>query len=487
MIGKNVFGQPKGLFLLFFTELWERFGFYALQSIVVLYMTQSFHFTDERSYLLYGAFSSLIYFTPVLGGYIADHFIGFRQSVIIGGFLFILGYVFTSFPNEKTFFLGLSIVTLANGFFKPCVSSIVGDLYSKDDPKRDSGFTIFYMGINIGSLIPPIFIGTIVKHFGWHWGFLLAAIGMSFGVITFLVGKKRLGNAGNIPEISPIQQNRWKRSTFYLFLASGLLMLIFLLHLIFYFPKQADMILITASLSILIYFIRVLFRERPDERHRLIVCWILMLIALIFWAFYSQIFTSIMLFASRNMDKQIFGIPIDAAFTPFFSPFFIITLSPILSWLWVRLDQKKINPSTPMKFASAILFVAIGYFLLTIGTTFFSPMGMTSSWWIFGYYFFQTIGELFLSPIGLAMITRIAPSNLVGMLMGIWFLMLSTGFLVGSFLSTLADVPKDASIDVSLTIYSHTFLLFGILAVILAIGCMLLIPYLKRSLRSSSI
>lgn len=473
-------GHPKGLFLLFFTELWERFGFYTLQTIIVLYMTQSLLYSDEKTYLLYGAFGSLIYFTPVLGGYLADRFLGFRQSIAIGGILFIIGYVLTAVPNEKTFFIGLSTLIIANGFFKPSVSSIVGALYQKDDPRRDSGFTLFYMGINIGSIIPPLITGFLVAHFGWHWGFLLAAIGMSIGMAIFYFGKKRLGAAGAIPLISPILKNQFNKWAFYLLLGPAILIAIFLFHLIFYFPKEADLFLIAATVLIVLNVVRLMFKEQPEQRCKMQACLILMLTALFFWAIYSQTFTSLMLYADRNMGKQMLGIPIDAEFTQFFNGFFIIVLSPVLSWFWVRLDRRRANPSIPMKFSIGILWVAIGFLFLGGATAFFGDGGITSPWWLAGSYFCQTIGELLLSPIGLAMITRLSPPNLVGMMMGVWFLMSSTGFLIGSFLATWADVPKDVTPEVSALIYSHAFTLYGVLSMVLALGSFLLVPYLKK-------
>lgn len=481
MIGSSTAsGHPKGLFLLFFTELWERFGFYTLQTIIVLYMTQSLLYSDEKTYLLYGVFGSLIYFTPVLGGYLADRFMGFRQSIAIGGILFIIGYILTAVPDEKTFYIGLSIVILANGFFKPCVSSVVGQLYLHDDPRRDSGFTLFYMGINIGSLIPPLITGFLVAHFGWHWGFLLAAIGMSVGMIIFFCGKKRLGAAGEVPLASPIRKNGSRKWFYYLLLGCGILIAIFFVQLVFYFPKEADVLLIAAACLIIVNLVRLLFKEQPEQRHKMQACLILMLIAVVFWAFYSQMFTSLMLFASRNMGRHMLGIGIDAEFTQFFNPFFIVLLSPVLSWFWLRLDRHNGHPSIPMKFSLGVLMLAFGFLFLGGATAFFSQGGISSPWCLAIYYLFQTMGELLLSPIGLAMVTRLSPPHLVGMMMGVWFLMTSTGFLIGSFLATLADVPKDALPEVSGAIYSHTFYLFGFLAMIFAAGCLLLIPYLKK-------
>jgi proton-dependent oligopeptide transporter, POT family len=476
--------QPRGLFLLFFTELWERFGFYTMQTIIVLYMTKSLLYGDDKTYLLYGAFSSLLYLTPVIGGYLADRFIGFRQAILIGGLLFVVGYLLTALHQEKAFFIGLSAIIVANGFFKPSVSSIVGELYQPNDPRRDGGFTIFYMGINVGSLIPPLITGVLVTKYGWHAGFLLAAVGMAIGMATFIGGKKRLGVAGDVPSISPLHENPSKKKIFNLFLGIGTLIAVFLVHLIFYIPREADIILIIASILIIFAVIYFLLKERPEQRRKMQACLILILISVLFWALYSQTFTSLMLFADRNMGKQFLGVTIDAEFTQFFNPFFIVILSPILSWLWVWLDRRNLNPSTPMKFSFAVLFMAFAFLFLGGAVAFFSKGGMSSPWWLAGNYFLQTIGELLLSPIGLAMVTRLAPKHLVGMMMGVWFLTQSAAFAIGSLLSTLADVPKEVPPELSIGIYSHAFYVFGILSMALAAVSFLLVPFLKRLIHS---
>jgi len=472
--------HPKGLFLLFFTEMWERFGFYTLQTIIVLYMSQALLYSDEKTFLLYGVFGSLIYFTPVIGGYLADRLIGFQRSIIVGGILFVIGYILTALPYERAFFLGLGTVILANGFFKPNVSSIVGELYQRDDPRRESGFTFFYMGINIGSLLPPVITGILVSRYGWHWGFLLAAIGMSLGMVIFFCGKKRLGTAGDVPDKSPIRKSLLSKWTLYFCLTAGILISIFCLHRIFYFPKEADLILIFTSVLIVLKLMQIMLRENPEHRSSLLACLILMFISIVFWAFYSQIFTSLMMFANRNMGKQMLGLPIDAEFVVFFNPFFIILLSPLLSRFWGFLSRRNLNPSTPMKFSLGVLCLALGFLFLSGAMAFFSKGGISSPWWVFCFYFFLTIGELLISPIGLAMVTRLAPPNFVGMMMGIWFLTTSLGFLIGSLLSTLADVSKEAALNVSLAVYSHAFSVFGFLALALAIVSFLLVPYLKR-------
>lgn len=472
--------QPKGLYLLFFTELWERFGFYMVQTILVLYLSKGLSYSDSSAYLLYGAFSSMLYLTPVIGGYLADRFIGFRQSIILGAVLFMIGYALMAVPNQKALFFGLSIVIIGNGFFKPNVSSIVGDLYEVHDARRDGGFTLFYMGINIGALLPPLFAGALVAAYTWGSGFLVAAVGMIVSLITFLSGQKNIRHIGDVPSFSPIHKSRAFKGMFYFLLAVGIVVAIGVLHLLLYHPKEADLILVLASLGIVGAVLFFLFKELPEQRRKMIACLILILISVGFWAIYNQTFTSMMLFADRNMSKEFLGFQIDAEFTLFFNSFFIILLSPILSWLWIRLDEKKKNPSTPLKFSIGVLCMAVGFLVLSFGISHYNANGLASPWWLVISYFIQTVGELLLSPIGLAMVTRLSPRHLVGMMMGVWFLTQSAAFAIGGGLATLSDVPKQITGAASLSIYSHAFLIYGLISLGLAVISFALVPYLRK-------
>lgn len=478
--------QPRGLYLLFFTELWERFGFYTLQTIIILYMTKALMMSDTKAYLLYGTFSSLLYLTPVIGGYLADRYLGFQRAIIIGGILLILGYLLTAFPSNHVFFLGLSVIIIANGLFKPNVSSILGDLYRSADPRREGGFTLFYMGINIGSLIPPLITGVLVASYGWHSGFLLAAVGMAIGLVTFLGGKSRLRAIGSLPPMSPLH-DRKNALKFYSLFILGVIVSVGLMLFLFRFPAETDIILAIASLAILLVVIYFLLKEKPVQRNKMIACLILILISVGFWAIYNQTFTSLMLYADRNMNKDFLGFTIDAEFTQFFNPFFIILFSPLLSRLWIVLSKKKNNPSTPSKFSLGVLFMALGFFFLGFGGMYFGQNGETSSYFLVGSYLLQTIGELLLSPIGLAMITTLSPKHLVGMMMGVWFLTQSAAFAIGGGLATLSSVPPKAAPHTALAIYDKAFFIYGGLSLALAIISFALVPYLKRLIHSPDI
>lgn len=473
--------QPPALYLLFFTELWERFGFYTVQTIIILYMTKGLLMPDNEANLLYASFSSLLYITPVIGGYLADKFMGFQRTITLGGILFTLAYLICAFNDRTMFFLGLSILICANGFFKPNVSSIVGELYGKEDPRRDGGFTIFYMGINVGALIPPLIAGTLVDRYGWHAGFLLAAAGMILGQLTFLFGKKYLHGAGTRPENTKLLTKHPIK--FYTLLFIGLLLCIGLCMLAFHYPTTTNAVVeITAVLLIgLVLF--YLIKEPMSDRKKMLAALVLIIISAAFWSLYNQTFTSLMLFADRNMEKHFLGFPFDAEATQFFNPFFIIVLSPVLSRLWINLDRVSLNPSTQSKFFLGLFFLCFGFLFLAFCTKFFNQAGLVSPSWLAICYLLQTVGELLISPIGLAMITVLSPKHLVGMMMGVWFFAQAASFAVGGFLANIAALPKLLPPTESIVIYTHAFFIYGLIALGMTLVSLALIPLLNRLIK----
>lgn len=474
--------QPSALYLLFFTELWERFGFYTIQTIIILYMTKALMMKDTQANLLYAAFSSLLYLTPIIGGYLADRYLGFQRAILIGGILFIIGYFVCAFENQTIFILGLSIIICANGLFKPNVSGIVGELYGKNDPRRDGGFTLFYMGINIGALIPPLIAGFLVTRYGWHTGFLLAASGMVIGQLMFQLGRKKyLGEAGNSPksdlQTSPLTYR------FYGLLFTGIIISIGLCQLAFQYPIVTNYLVGIATVVVLLVVLFYLSKEPLLGRKKMGASLILIVISVAFWSLYNQTFTSLMLFADRNMEKTFLGIPFDAEATQFFNPFFIIMLSPVLSRFWIKLDRIQLNPSTQMKFFLGVLFMCLGYFLLAWGAQSYGHQGITSAWWLGASYLLQTIAELLISPIGLAMITVLSPKHLVGMMMGVWFFAQAASFVFAGVLANIAAVPASLPPEASLPIYAHAFTVYGFIALVMAGVSYVLVKVIDRMIK----
>lgn len=470
--------QPKGLYLLFFTELWERFGFYTLQTIIMLYMTKALLMQDTEANLLYAAFSALLYLTPTIGGYLADRYLGFQRAISIGGILFVIAYIICAFNNKALFFLGLSLLICANGFFKPNVSSIVGELYQEHDPRREGGFTLFYMGINIGALIPPLLTGALIAKYGWHAGFILAAVGMLIGQIIFTLGKKHLGEAGLYPSVREHRKPLTYR--FYSLLFIGVALTVGLCLLAFQHPQATSYIVEAATVAVVLIILSYLAQLPLIQRKKMLAALVLIAISVAFWSLYNQAFTSLMLFADRNMSHTFIGLPLDAEATQFFNPFFIIALSPLLSKLWLRLGSVGFNPSTQVKFFLGTLLMGAGFFLLAFGSMLFSDNGLVSPWLLVCSYFLQTIGELLISPIGLAMITVLCPKRLVGMMMGVWFFAQAASFSIGGFLANIAAVPANLTASASLPIYSHAFMVYGYIALAMALFALVCVPFLNR-------
>ncbi|MGF1870079.1 peptide MFS transporter [Photobacterium indicum] len=385
----DLLGHPKGLFLLFGTELWERFSYYAMRAILVLYLTDKtinggLGWSTQDALNLYGIYTGLVYITPLIGGWIADNFLGQRRSIIIGGVLMALGQFTLALPHSMidpnavtAFYLGLALLIVGNGLFKPNISTMVGDLYQDGDHRRDGAFTIFYMGINLGSLLAGIIAGTASMNYGWKAGFLTAGIGMVISLVTQLIFAERiLGNIGKIPAAKrAAEMNK-----------SG---------------KKEPL--------------------TTQERDRLKVIMIMGLFVVIFWAGFEQAGGLMNIFSQQYTDRMIGSFEVPAAWFQSLNPFFVITLAPIIAALWVKMGPKE--PNSPVKFAMGLFFLAIG-FVFMMGAVMQQGGDITvktSMLWLVGAYFFHTLGELCLSPIGLSMVTKLAPLRLASLMMGTWF------------------------------------------------------------------
>lgn len=473
--------QPKGLYTLSLTELWERFGYYMVQMLIVLFLTRKLHFTDGQADLLYGAFGGLLYVTPVIGGWLADHFIGFRRAVIVGAVFLFVGYLLLMSTNLDVFYLGLGVLIVGNGFLKPCISSIVGDLYGDDEAKREGGFTIFYVGINLGALIPPLIAGSVIKAWGWHFGFGLAAAGMLIALITFTLTNKVIWQLGNVPQDSPLKKGVGAALAFNMKFYIGTAIAVLLCYWGVVKAGATDWVIIVAAVVFVLYVLLCLRKEHALDRRRLIGALILIVLSIGFWMLYAQSFSSLMLFAATNMNLHLFGIKITPEFTQFYNSFIIIVFGPIFNLFWQWLERRNLNPSIPLKFAYGIALMCLGYCLLTWATDGrFGIDGKISGWWLVGSYVLQTFGELALSPIGLAMITVLAPRPLVGLMMGMWFFVIAGGTAISGIFASGASVPAGTSSLASLAIYHHAFGYWSWLTAILVGISFIIYPFVKR-------
>ncbi len=444
----GIAGHPRGLTTLFFTEMWERFSYYGMRALLTFFMTTAIAqgglgFTDKTAAVIYGTYTSSVYLLCILGGFIADNFIGARRAVLVGGIIIASGHYSMAIPAVPTFFLGLGLVAIGTGFLKPNISTMVGSLYAPGDDRRDAGFSIFYMGINTGALLASIVCGFLAQsarfktflagagldpHTCWHWAFGAAGVGMTFGLVTYLRRAGTLAQVGHAPAATAAGRP-WGKL---LLVLVGSLALIGVMLLA---DKYAAVVYALFAVQILAV---LFFALRPgDENHRMAAILVFFIAAQIFWAIFEQAGSSMSLFAERLTNNEVFGLSFPSAWWQSVNNAWVIALAPVFAWLWIKLGHKQ--PSSPFKFALGLLFVSLS-FAWMIPAARLTAAGRVSPVWLLGLYFLQTVGEMCLSPVGLSTMTKLAPARLAGLVMGIWFLAASlgnklAGVLAGNFKS----------------------------------------------------
>jgi len=449
------FGHPRGLSTLFFTEMWERFAYYGMRAILVLFMTASvaaggLGYDVGRAGAVYGTYVALVYMLGLPGGWVADRVLGLRRSVFYGGILIMLGQLSLAVPGAKLFYLGLAFIILGTGLLKPNVSAIVGELYGREDQRRDAGFSIFYMGINLGAFISPLIVGGLAQSpwfkgvlegmginpsTSWNWGFGVGALGMFFGVIQYRLGWKHFGDAGIHPSVPPDSaEGRSARRQ----LGGGFLGLVALIGIMALAVQQGILSADTITngfkwvyLVVVVAFFIWLFAGNTwtaDERKRLIVIVVLFVGAAIFWSAFEQAATSLNLFAKDHTRNSIFDFTFPSSWFQSVNALLIIVLAPVFAAIWMKLGKH--DPSSPAKFAFGLVCVGLG-FVVMVGAAKASAGGvLVSPMWLVATYLLHTIGELSLSPVGLSSMTKLAPDRVKGMMMGVWFLAASVGNLI---------------------------------------------------------
>ena len=439
------FGHPIGLRTLFLTEMWERMSYYGMRALLVLYMTGAvtgfnpgLGWSQVESQAIYGIYSGMVYFMVVPGGWIADNILGHQKAVLIGALIIALGHFTLAIPIEQTFFLGLIFVVLGTGLLKGNISTIVGQLYEGQDDKRDAGYTIFYMSINIGSTLGFLICSWLGEKIGWHWGFGAAGIGMAFGVIQFIKHRNLLGDAGMHPnEMSDEKRKKYtnylKVSLIGMFLVIGAGLLgFFTIDPRFFAEQFAYFLTIIAGLYFVYLF---LFAGlNATERKNLILLFLLFIGAAAFWSGFDQSAGSLNIFARDYTNLAILGYEIPVGWLQFANPVIVVLFAPIFAGIWAQLARKNLDPSLPLKFAIGLLLMALSFFVMIIAVNIAlesSPVGMQ---WLLLTYLFQTWGELALSPIGLSAFSRYGPKRYMGQMFGLWFLASAIGGVLAGLL-----------------------------------------------------
>ncbi len=487
---KTILGHPVGLFTLFFTEMWERFSYYGGRALLILFMTAPAILTadntnpglglsDIEAGALYALYTALVYMTNLPGGWIADKIIGARNAVFYGGIIIAAGnFMIAAMLGQTGFFVGLALIMIGTGLLKPNVSTMVGSLYQKGDGRRDSAFTIFYMGINLGAFLSPLIAGWFGQKVSWSSGFLCVGIGMILGLIQYKLGSKHLGTAGILAPVPDAERASLQKT-----LRNGLLGtigtvgLLMLLHFTNVFSLSITRVSNIVGILLLImpfaYFGYLFSRGgfTKEEKQKIVAIIVFYLAAAVFWAAFEQAGSTFNLFADRHVDNQIAGYHFPSSWWQSINAMWIIVLAPVFAWLWIVLDKRKLQPSTPLKFAIGLTFAALGFLVLVPAAGMIdSGVERVGISWLMMTYIIHTIGELCLSPVGLSAMTKLAPERIVGQMMGIWFLGAALGNFIGGRVGGLFSTFPLKSI----------FLAVFAAALFFALVMFFLVPWMKR-------
>lgn len=444
-------GQPRGLTTLFFTEMWERFSYYGMRALLTLFMVApvaagGLAYDNRKAGIVYGTYTMCVYMLSIPGGFLADNFLGARASVLYGGIIIAAGHFTLALQSESTFYIGLVLIALGTGLLKPNISSMVGSLYKTEDVRRDAGFSLFYMGINVGAFSAPLITGWLAQSdafkgmlrgwglnpaHSWHWGFAAAGVGMTLGLIVYLLTGKRLARVGHPPAADAPRP--WGKLAVVLLGAAVLFALVRLSDSDPRFTWIRYGYVVLPVLAILWFG----FQANLDSK-RIAAVFVFSLAAIIFWAIFEQAGSTISLFGDQLTRTEIFGWKFPSAWFQSVNSLFVMTLAPLFAWLWVRLGDRQ--PSSPAKFTLGLVFLGLS-FLLMVPAARLTVEGKVSPLWIVGLFFLQTVGELLISPVGLSTMTKLAPPKLLGLIMGIWFLAAAlgnklAGVLAGEFTAT---------------------------------------------------
>ena len=443
---KTFLGHPTGLFVLFFTEMWERFSYYGMRALLVLYLTKHFLFDREAAYGLYGAYTTLVYITPVIGGYLADQYLGARKAVTLGAIFLVLGHLGMAIEGDpvaegevanagvlNVFYFSLALIIVGVGFLKANISTIVGSLYKKTDVRRDSAFTIFYVGINTGAFLGALIAGYLGETFGWAYGFGSAGVGMLLGLVVFVWGKPSLRGAGEPSHPKLLKQSMVGplNREHLIWIGAGVTTLI-----VWFLVRSQGTVntLLTAAMIVTYAYIlwHTMSKLKPHERGRIIVALVLISTNVLFWGLFEQAGSSLNIFTDEHVDRNLLGWEVPASMFQSINAFYIMALGPVFAGLWVWLNKKGWEPSAPMKFSLALVQLGLGFLVLVWGA---NGDGLTPVIFIFLIYLLHTTGELCMSPVGLSSMTRLSVTHMVGLMMGAWFLASGAGNAVAALIA----------------------------------------------------
>lgn len=480
----EILGHPKGLFVLFFAEMWERFSYYGMRALLIFYLVKHWLFAEPKAYLIYGAYTSLVYITPVLGGYLADRYLGQRKAVLFGAVLLTIGQFMMAIggtggqsdPTINVFWLALAVIIVGSGFLKANISVIVGQLYPRTDVRRDGAYTIFYMGINTGAATGAIIAGWLGETVGWAYGFGAAGVGMLIGLVVFMWGKPLLEGHGEAPDPARLRKPVLGVPLEWLLYGLSIVSVAVIWFLIQH-QGVVGTILLGSGVVLLLYILLVaFFRLEAEDRDRILAIIFLIALQPLFWGLFEQAGSSLNLFTDRYVDRA--GVP--ASIFQSINPIYIILLGPIFAWLWQALGRRGLEPSTPFKFGLGIIQLGLGFLVLVWGAHLVGIDNPTPVIFIFLIYFLHTTGELCLSPVGLSAMNRLAPAHMASLIMGAWFFATAGGNFVAGMIARATGSEGGEGAELAKETVLSVYQQIGLIAVAIGIGVAVVSPLVKR-------
>ncbi|AOV95601.1 peptide ABC transporter permease [Edwardsiella hoshinae] len=476
--------QPKPFFMIFFIELWERFGYYGVQGILAVFFVKQLGFSQEQAFITFGAFAALVYGLISIGGYVGDHLLGTKRTMVLGAIVLALGYFMTgmSLLKPQMIFVALGTIAVGNGLFKANPASLLSKCYPPKDPRLDGAFTLFYMSINIGSLISLSLAPIIAERFGYAVTYNLCGAGLIIALLVYFACRGMVRNLGSEPDHLPLNYGKL------LLVLAGSIVMIAICAWLMHNVGVANIVLIAVSVVVIYFFFREAFKQDVQGRNRMFVAFILMIEAVLFYILYAQMPTSLNFFAINNVRHEIFGFAINPVSFQALNPFWVVIASPVLASIYTHLGSRGRDLSMPTKFTLGMLLCSLGFLTAAAaGLWFADAQGLTSPWFVVLVYLFQSLGELMISALGLAMVAALVPQYLMGFILGMWFLTQAAAFLLGGYVATFTAVPDGITDPLqTLPIYTSVFGKIGIATLIVALVMAALVPWLKRMMNTQS-
>ena len=481
----STFSQPRSFYMIFFLELWERFGYYGLQAVLASFFVKSLGMEDAESFVVFGAFSAMVYGFVAIGGYIGDKVLGTQRTIILGAVTLMTGYFLMGMSgvDKLMVYMALAFVAVGNGLFKANPSSLLSKIYTKDDPRLDGAFTLYYMSVNIGSFFSMILVPILGSKYGLNVGFYLCGIGLIVAITNFLFFRHTVKKIDSPAGLQPLNFGKLAA------VIAGVLVVVAFATWMLTNLKVAHWTLLIVGVSVFGFFFKEILKSQGSERSKMIVAFILMVQAVVFFTLYQQMPTSLNFFAIKNVEHSLLGIEItDPEAFQALNPFWIMVVSPVFAYLYSYYGSQGRDLSMPGKFATGMVLCAISFLLLPLGAHFANSQGIVSVWWLVGSYLFQSVGELLISGLGLAMIAKLVPQRMVGFTMGAWFLTTAIAGVTGGWVAALTAAPKGVTDPLqTLPIYSQVFMQIGVVTSVVAIIMILTVPALCRMIEKEDV